>query len=223
MSQHFSSGICSRYGCIIGKRQSESLYHTRHRGCRTHNGTVTLTSTHTCLGHSKFFLKHQTGARGFTETPDIRSANIFTFVLSGKHRTARNHYCGNIYTASSHNQSRGSFIATTKQNHTIERIGSYRFFNIHTNKIPKKHGRWLHKGLTQRHYRKFKRKAASFIYTSLYRFGEISKMCVARSKFGPCITNSDYWLTFKFMGRISLILHPRSVNKSIFPLSAKPV
>ena len=59
-------------------------------------------------------------------------------------------------------------------------------------------------------------KPPASIDSAFYRFGQFPEMCIAGREFTPGITNADNRLVIEFVVWYALVLHPGTINKSIF-------
>ena len=82
---------------------------------------------------------------------------------------------GQVDAGRAHQQRRGGLVAAHQQHHAVDGIGADRFLHIHAGEVAEQHRRGPHLGLTQRHHRKFQRKAAGFIHAALDVLGEVAE------------------------------------------------
>ena len=155
--------------------------------------------------------------------PDVGAGtNPFAPVDAIQHRTARQSQCGDIATRSTHKKSRCRLVTAHQEHHSIDRIGSDRFFDIHADQIAEQHRCRPHQGFASRRDWKLKWKTARLENPTLHPLGQFSKMRVTRSQFRPGVADPDYWPAIELVIGNALILHPTAMIESILVGLAKP-
>ena len=187
-----SAGIGRRVGGVPGQCHSQGFGQRGQGGGRAHGHAVARTPDHGALEIQPVFLADPPGSKFGLEAPAIGAGSqLLASPVGGELWPAGHENRRHVRTHGAHEQSRRGLVATSQEDHPIQRIGPDAFLHVHAQEVPEEHGGGAHVELAQRDDRKFEGHPAGLPDPLLDPLGQRAQVGIAMGQLAPGVADAD--------------------------------
>ncbi len=210
-------------GGSAGQLYAERLGEAGHRRGRAHRHAVPEAAHGAGLEVEEVLAGDRPGTRLLALAPQIGSrAELLGAAVGAQLWAAGEHDRRQVDAGGAHQLRRRGLVAPGEQHHTVERVGTQHFLDVHRHEVAQEHRRRPQHLLAERDRRELEGESARLPHAPLDRFGEAAQVGVARGELGPALGDADHRPPVGDIPRQSLHQQTGAVDDAVAVTLAEP-